>query len=74
MNDRRGHRKLRLTSRKHFKPKLKRSHGNVSTKKSELQPDFTISVPLEQYVDAPVKSIGSLQSRIQSCQTIPSGM
>jgi len=59
MNDRRGHRKLRLTSRKNFKPKPKRAHDNMST---------------ELLDEAPVKSIGSLQSRIQGCQTIPSGM
>ena len=52
-----------VPSRKHFKPKPKRSHGNVSTEQSEFQPEFTISVPLKLYADAPVKSIGSSQSR-----------
>ena len=47
----------------HFKPKPKRSHGNVSTEQSEFQPEFTIFVPLKLYADAPVKSIGSSQSR-----------
>lgn len=65
MNDRRGHRKLRLTSRKHFKPK---------TKSSSTQPfDYSISFPLNAYVDGPVKSLESLQSRLKSCGAIPSG-
>jgi len=68
MNDRRGHRQLRLTSRKHFKPKPKR----IS---SSTQPfNYSISFPLNAYVDGPVKSLESFQSRLKSCGAIPSGM
>lgn len=78
MNDRRGHRKLRLTSRKYFKPKPKpkRVHDSIPVRLSqELEPpDFIISLPLEVYVDAPVTSINILQNRLKSCGTMPSGM
>ena len=68
MNDRRGHRKLRLTSRKHFKPKPKRSACNT-------QPfDCNISLPLAAYVDGPVNTLTNLQSRLTSCGAIPSGV
>ena len=68
MSDRRRHRKLRLTSRKNFKPKPKR--GGHST-----QPfDYNISIPLVAYVDGTVDTLENLQSRLTSCGAIPSGM
>ena len=72
MNDRRGHRKLRLTSRKHFKPKPKRSIPTRLSPELE-QPDYQISLPLEAYVDAPVNCLNSLLNRLKNCGTIPSG-
>ena len=79
MNDRRGHRKLRLTSRKHFKPKPKR-HGNVERKTASIpEPneeflDLNISLPLSTYTDASVKSVDVLYNRVKSCAVIPSGI
>ena len=63
MNDRRGHRKLRLTSRKHFKPKPK---GPL---KEQQQPvlDFKLSLPLAAYTEAPVKSLDILHGRLKKC-------
>lgn len=76
MNDRRGHRKLRLTSRKHFKPKPKRVRDSIAVRPSEeLQPpDFKISLPLEAYIDAPVKSVNILRNRLKSYGAVPSGI
>ena len=77
MNDRRGHRKLRLTSRKHFKPKPKQVQNRVpiSCLSQELQPpELKISLPLQAYVDGHVKSVDSLQNRVRKCGAIPSGM
>lgn len=75
MNDRRGHRKLRLTSKKHFKPKPKRIRNSIPTRLSpELeQTDYQISLPLEAYVNAPVNCLNSLLNRLKNCGTIPSG-
>ena len=66
MNDRRGHRKLRLTSRKHFKPKPKQVQNRVPISLSqELQPpDLKISLPLQAYIDGRVKSVDSIQNRV----------
>ena len=76
MNDRRGHRKLRLTSRKHFNPKPKKVQNSVPTSLSqELQPpDLKISLPLHAYVDGRVKSVDSLQNRVRKCGAVQSGM
>ena len=81
MNDRRGQRKLRLTSRKHFKPKPKRvrdksdnipAAGGLS---QELQlPNYQISLPLQAYVDAPVKCLNTLLNRLKRNKAIPSGL
>jgi len=40
MNDRRGHRKLRLTSRKHFKPKRTRDALQMPSE------DMRVSLPI----------------------------
>jgi len=81
MNDRRGHRKLRLTSRKHFKPKKScdvpetsndmqfKSIGDV-----EEVNELMISLPLSVYSDNPTSSVESLQTRLRSYGTLPSGM
>ena len=79
MNDRRGHCKLRLTSRKHFKPKPKRC-SNVERKTASIPElneqflDFNISLPLSAYTDASVKSVDVLYNRVKSCAIIPLGM
>jgi len=78
MNDRRGHRMLRLTSRKYFKPKVKRC-SNVQDKTStpaetEELLDFSISLPLSAYTDASIKSIDVLHNRLKRCVAIPSGI
>lgn len=71
MNDRRGHRKLRVTSRKHFKPKPKRP-----LKEQQQQPvlDFKLSLPLAAYTQAPVKSLDILHGRLKKCAIVPVGM
>ena len=68
MIDRRGHRKLRLTSRKHFKPKPKRN----CNKPQEL--DLGISLPLSAYIDGSVKTVENLQIRLQNYEAVPSGI
>ena len=77
MNDRRGHCKLRLTSRKHFKPKPKRCSNvlreTATTPGNEESLNFRISLPLSAYTDASVKSVDALHNRVKSCAVIPSG-
>ena len=79
MIDRRGHRKLRLTSRKHFKPKPKQrvldSNGDtVETPQAELEPTcLKISLPIEAYINQPMNSITILQDRLKRHGDIPSG-
>ena len=68
MIDRRGHRKLRLTSRKHFKPKPKRNHN----KSQEFE--LGISLSLSAYIDGSVKAVENLQIRLNNCETVPSGI
>ena len=70
MNDRRGHRKLRLTSRKHFKPKPK---GPLKEQQQHLL-DFKLSLPLAAYTEAPVKSLDILHGRLKKCAIVPVGM
>ena len=79
MNDRRGHCKLRLTSRKHFKPKPKRCSNTVERKTASIPGlneqflDCNISLPLSAYTDASVKSVDVLYNRVKSCAIISSG-
>ena len=75
MIDRRGHRKLRLTSRKHFRPKPKRVHDSIGIEQSkEVQPSsLNISFPISAYVNAPVSSLNNLRNRLKSYGAIPSG-
>ena len=68
MIDRRGHRKLRLTSRKHFKPKPKRNRNSSQVL------DLRISLPLSAYIDGPVKTVENLQIRLKSYEAVPSGI
>lgn len=65
MIDRRGHRKLQLTSRKYFKPKSKRNFS----KPQEL--DLGISLPLSAYIDGSVKTVENLQKNYEA---VPSGI
>ena len=75
MIDRRGHRKLRLTSRKHFKPKPKRVCETIAVKQpQEVQPpSLKISLPVTAYINAPVSTIDNLKDRLKSYEAIPSG-
>ena len=84
MNDRKGHRKLRLTSRKHFKPKPKLpkslkisiSMQHVSVLKVSLPIDlvnFHVSIPLSMFLDSPVPTVCVLHRRLQSLGKIPQG-
>ena len=80
MIDRRGHRKLRLTSRKHFKPKPKVRRPtldgiNVEVQAKEPQPTcLKASLPIQAYINSPVDSITKLQDRLQRYGCISSGM
>ena len=75
MNDRRGHGKLRLTSRKYFKPKPKRSTKSSVT--LDLVPavpvSLSVTLPLSAYTDVPLTSIDILHNRLKKCEAIPSG-
>jgi len=78
MNDRRGHRKLRLCSNKHFQPKPKRLPvsiplQDVSALKVSVPPSFKVSLPMSAYTDAPVESIETLHGRLKQSAVIPSG-
>ena len=83
-NDRRGHRRLRLTSRKHFKAKSilsKSSRISISKQKvSELKVslpielvNFHVSVPISSFLNASVPNISVLLERLQSLKKIPQG-
>ena len=75
MNGRRGHRKLRLTSRKHFRPKPKQSTKSLVV--SDSVPAFSlrlcVTLPLSSYTDAPLVSTDILHHRLKKCEAIPSG-
>lgn len=76
MNDRRGHRKLRLCSKKHFQPKPKRLPvsiplQDVSALKVSVPLSFEVSLPMS---DAPVESIEMLHGRLKQSAVIPSGI
>ena len=75
MNDRRGHGKLRLTSRKHFKPKPKRSTKGsiISDTVPAISLSLCVSLPLSVYTNAPLMSLDMLSSRLKKCDAIPSG-
>jgi len=83
-NDRRGHRGLRLTSRKHFKPKPKtptclhvsiaRQHVSVLKESLPLNlVNLKVSVPLSSFLDGPVPTLSKLYSRLQAANRIPQG-
>ena len=85
MNDRRGHRKLRLNSRKHFKPKQKLpknlpvsvSLQHVSVLKVSLPIElgnFQVSIPLTSFLDVSVPTVTVLHTRLQSLKKIPEGI
>ena len=85
MNDRRGYRKLRLNSRKHFKPKQKLpknlhvsdSLQHVSVLKLSLPIElvnFQVSIPLTSFLDASAPTVTVLHTRLQSLKKIPEGI
>jgi len=73
MIDRRGHRKLRLNNKKHFKPKpkLKQQAPEINIEappKEPTKPNPTclkVSLPAEAYINPPVCSISKLQDRMK---------
>ena len=76
-DDRRGHRRLKLTSRKHFKPKPKLpkslrvsiSRQHVSVLKVSLPIElvnFRVSVPITSFLSAPALTVHDLYRRLQS--------
>ena len=83
-NDRRGHRRLRLTSRKHFKPKpripkslcVSISRQHVSVLKVSLPIElvnFCVSLPITSLLNAPALTVHDLYRRLQSLNNIPQG-
>jgi len=87
MIDRRGHRKLRLTSRKHFKPKPKRlqtravpvnetpcPQANELPSPQEELTSLKISLPVSSYMDSPLRRIDELLGRLKKQRNIPPGM
>ena len=84
-NERRGHRRLRLTSQKHFKPKLKLpkrlrvsiSKQCVSVLKVSLPIElvnFCVSVPsLSCFLNTSASTVHDLYRRLQSLNKIPPG-
>jgi len=89
-NDRRGHRILRLSSRKHHVPKPKHSISlptsfplsiplNVNELKVSLPLDlitisFKVSFPCSAYTDTLLESIDHLHDRILCSEELPSGI
>ena len=75
MNDRRGYGKLRLTSRKYFKPKPKSSTKSsvVSDLVLAVPVSLSVTLPLSAYTDAPLTSTDILHNRLKKCEAIPSG-
>ena len=84
MIERRGHRKLRLTSRKHFNPKPKRAQNRTASVDETPPADelyvhkkpssLKISLPISSYMDSPLRSIDELLGRLKKQGSIPSGM
>jgi len=79
MIDRRGHRKLRLSSKKHFKPKLKQRAPVIArvidVEATPKKPTcLEVSLPADAYINAPVSSISNLQDRLERYGGIPSGI
>jgi len=76
MTDRRGHRKLRLTSRKHFKPKPKQIHDYTTGEQLQQvkSPGLKISLPIAAHIAAPVTTVNILQDRLRKHGAIPSGI
>ena len=75
MNDRRGHGKLRLTSRKYFKPKPKQpTTSSVTSDPVPAVPvSLNVTLPLNAYTDAVLVSMDNLHNRLKRCEVIPSG-
>ena len=71
----------KLTSRKHFKAmpmslRISISKHNLSVLKVSLLIElvnFSVSIPLSSFLDAPVSDIYVLHKRLQSINKIPSG-
>lgn len=78
MNDRRGHRKLRLCSRKKYQSKrrlpLKKQSLLISIPLKNISIPFLVSLPLSSYTDGPVVSVDLLHVRLEHCKIIPSGI
>ena len=81
MIDRRRHRKLRLTSRKHFKPKPKQAQTRTvivdesPCPQEEPEPtSLKISIPVSAYMDLPLIAIDDLHKRLKKLGSIPSGI
>ena len=62
MNDRRGHGKLRLTSRKYFKPKPKRSTVTSDPVVPAAPVSLNVALPLSAFTDVPVVSTDILHN------------
>ena len=85
MSDRRGHRKLRLCSKKHYETKkyfpkkliVSIPKRTVTILKVSLPVDlvsFRLSLPLSAYTNAPVSSLDILHHRLKQSGLIPQGV
>ena len=80
MNDRRGHRRLRLCSRKRYQPKPRKQQLHkeenflVSISLSNISISFKFTLPLSSYTDGQVVSLNLLHNRLECCGSLPSGM
>ena len=80
MNDKRGHRRLRLCSRKHYQPKPRKQplHKEesllVSIPLSNISIQLKVTLPLSSYTDGQVVSLNLLHNRMERCGFLPSGM
>ena len=70
MNDRRGHRKLRLTSRKHFKSKPKRTRDALQMPLEDMR----VSLPISSCIDVPLDMLDQLLARLKRHGAIPPGL
>lgn len=84
MNDRRGHRKLRLCSKKHYETKKyfpkqllvsipKRTVNILKVSLPINLVNFRLSLPLSVYTDLPVTSLDILHRRLKQSGVIPQG-
>ena len=80
MNDRRGHRRLRLCSQKHYQPKPRKQRLPkeesllLSIPLRNISVSFKVTLPLSSYTNGSVVSVDLLHERLEQCGFLPSGI